>query len=313
VGANEVDRVEAGNLAKRADLLAEVARRFVRVLADQERLAASGRATSLAEYSRDAVQARIKAGAASPILLSRAEISLARARIDEEHAEHELASSRVALASLWGERHAHFAAVRGDLYSLPSLEPLATYQQRLEANPEVLAVAAESRVLDSRLRLARAQRTPNITFNAGVRRLEALDDQAFVAGFSVPLGAAARAQPELSMLNAQRAHLNLTGQARLLELNATLFELYQELSHTRVEAHALRGDIRPQAQRVVRATDEGYRAGRFSLIELADAQRQLLEIERDAIRAASEFHTWLIDLERLTGASLHALATGETR
>jgi cobalt-zinc-cadmium efflux system outer membrane protein len=312
LGASQLGRLEASQRTKRADIAAEVARRFVHVLSDQEQLRATRRATDLAERSRDAVNERIKAGATSPIFLSRAEIALTRARIEQEHAEHELASSRVALAVMLGEREPSFSSVSADLFELANIEPLERYLQRLESNPELLSFAADARVLDAKQRLAQSHRAPNVTLNAGVRRLEALDDQALLVGFSVPLGARKRSEPELAAVRYEREHLALSEQSRRLELHATLFALYQEVVHARTEATALREAIMPEAERVLRTSDEGYRAGRFSLVELADAQRQLLEIERDAIRAAAEFHTQLIEIERLTGEPVHALANEVT-
>jgi outer membrane protein, heavy metal efflux system len=310
-GALDVDRLQAAQRAKHADVLAEVARRFVHVLSDQENLQATVRAAALAEDARDAVRARVNAGATSQIFLSRAEIALARARIEEEHAEHELASSRVALASLWAETEPSFDAVGGDLFTLTNLEPVGAYLQRLDANPDLLEFAAEDRLIDARARLAQSQRSSNITVNAGVRRLEAFDDQAFVAGFSVPLGAAKRAAPELSALRSERERVALDAQTRRLELHASLFALYQEVTHARTEAQALQTEIRPEALQLVRTSEEGYRAGRFSLTELADSQQQLLEIERDAIRAAAAFHMNLIEIERVTGEAVHVFATRE--
>jgi cobalt-zinc-cadmium efflux system outer membrane protein len=289
--------------------LAEVARRFVHVLSDQAQLAATYRATKLAEQARDVVQERIAAGAASPAFLSRAEIALARTEIEQEHAEHELATSRVALAALWGDRQATFGDARGELFDFPPLEPLEAYEERLANNPDLLRFVSEDRLLDARARLAQAHRRPTITLSAGVRRLESFDDQAFVAGFSIPLGSRKRAQGEVRALGAEREQLGFAATSHRLELHVTLFGLYQEVQHRRFEAEALQNEIRPQAERMVRVSEEGYRAGRFSLLELADAQSQLLGIERDAIRAAAEFHSQLIDIERLTGVPVQSLAS----
>jgi cobalt-zinc-cadmium efflux system outer membrane protein len=308
VGAAELEQLDAAHRAKRADVFAEVARRFVHVLSDQEQLHATERATRLAEQARSAVQERVKEGAASPVSASRAGIAVARATIAREHAQHELASSRVALAVQWGDRQAGFGELRGDLFAFPPLEPLGSYIQRVEGNPELLRFASDARVLDAKSRLAQAQRRPNLTLSAGVRRLEALDDQALVAGFSMPLGSARRASGDVLALGAQREHLAFAEAARRLELHAAVFELYQELLHARTEAEALQGKIRPEALRIVQTIEQGYRAGRFSQIELAEAQTQLLEIEREAIRAAADFHSYLIEIERLTGVGVHTLA-----
>lgn len=301
VGAIEVEYVDATQRARRIDVLAQAAQRFVQVLADQERLQATQRATSLAEQMRAAAASRVAAGAASPMQSSRAEIAEARARIAQEHAEHELASARVALSVLWNETTPAFTEVSGALFDLGEPEPMDSYLRRLDANAEVLAFASHDRVLESRLQLAEAQRRPNLTVSVGVRRLEALDDSALVAGVSLPLGTAQRARVEARSASAERAALVLTRESRRLELHSTLFGLYQELTHARDEAMALQQRILPQAQAMMRTTSEGYQGGRFSFLEVADAQRQLLDIEEDAIRAAAGFHTQRIEIERLTG------------
>lgn len=260
IGDAELEQLNASQQARRADLLAEVARRFIHVLSDQEQLHATQRATRLAEQARDVVQERISVGATSPVSLSRAEIALARATITKEHAEHELASSQVALAVLWGDREPQFDNVRGELFAFPPIEPLESYTQRLQDNPELLRFASQARVLDAQFRLAEAQRNPNITLSAGVRRLEAFDDQALVAGFAIPLGSARRARGEVLALTAQREQLDFSESSRRLELHATLFGLYQETLHARTEAERLQTEIRPQAQRIVETTEQGYRA-----------------------------------------------------
>ena len=169
-------------------------------------------------------------------------------------------------------------------------------------------LASEQRVSEARVRLANAQRAPNVTLSAGIRRLEAFDDEAFVAGFSIPLGAARRADPSARSAQATSSHVQANIANRRLELYSLLFGLYQEITHAKTEASALRSTISPEAQRMVDTTLEGYRQGRYSLVDLQDSQQVLIGIERDALRAALEFHLNLIEIERLTGAGLDGIA-----
>ncbi|HEY6644331.1 TolC family protein [Povalibacter sp.] len=304
LGEVQLHRLTAEQHARRTDVLAEVARRFVLVLANQERLAARQRAVVLAEEAAHAVRSRVDAGVASPVQSSRAAIALARANIAREHAEHELLGSRVALAVLWNEETPQFSAVSGALLRLDAHESFDTYRKRLDGNPDLLTFASTHRVLDARVQLEEAQRRPSVTFNVGVRRIEFVDAGALVAGVAVPFGTRGRVDGELRSVRAERAALTLTEQSRRLELHSTLFSLYQELSHARTEADVLREGILPQARHMLETTRTGYQAGRFSFPELADAQGQLLEIELEAIDAAARFHLQLIEIERLTGQSV---------
>lgn len=309
VGSAELDRLAADQRTRQLDLTAEVARRFVHVLSDQEMLSTAQRATDLARQARDAAQQRVTIGASSPAAVGRAEIALARAEIEQEHAEHELSSSRVKLSILWGEQSPSFSQVRGNLFELSTEQSFEAYRARLESSPDLARFKSQLQAEDARIRLAQAQRKPDISVSAGVRRLETLDDQALVAGFSIPLGTRRRADYQERAARANRTVIEQDREARRLELHATLFDLYQELLHARTEAQTLHERVRPQAESMLKTTADGYRAGRFSLLELADAQIQLIELEREAIRAAAQFHTLMIDIKRVTGEPITILST----
>jgi cobalt-zinc-cadmium efflux system outer membrane protein len=302
LGAAERDRLAADQLTRKTELAAEVARRFIHVLSDQAMLVTAQRATQLAQTARDVASERVTAGASSPAALGRAQIALARAQIAQEHAEHELASSRVKLSILWGDTNASFTEAAGTLFELTSLESFDAYRDRLDKSPELARFASEARAQDARIELARAQRRPDVSIAAGVRRLESFDDQALVASFSVPLGTRRRAELQERAARADRNRIDRDREVRRLELHAELFDLYQEITHARTEAASLHEQVRPQAEAMLATTNDGYRAGRFSLLELADAQLQLIEVEREAISAAAQFHTLMVEIRRMIGA-----------
>ncbi len=310
LGSAELERLAADQQARRNELTAEVARRFIHVLSDQAMLLTAQRATELARTARDVASERVRAGASSPAALGRTEIALARAQIAQEHAEHELASSRVKLSVLWGDTTASFADASGKLFELGPLESFDAYRARLESSPELTRFASEAQVEEARIRLARAQRSPDVSVSAGIRRLEAFDDEALVAAFSVPMGTRRRAELQERAARADRQRIDMDRELRRLELHAALFDLYQESLHARTEALSLHERVRPQAEVMVRTTNEGYRAGRFSLLELADAQLQLIEVEREAIRAAAQFHTLMVEIQRAIGAPIQTLPVG---
>ena len=81
--------------AKRLDILAETAKRFIHVVTDQQRLIIAKDSLALAKGTQKVVQQRIKAGKTSNAELRRAKITLARKEIELEHAEHEMLTSRL--------------------------------------------------------------------------------------------------------------------------------------------------------------------------------------------------------------------------
>ncbi|MGE0467588.1 MAG: TolC family protein [Steroidobacteraceae bacterium] len=297
---SEYDLLRAEQDVRRLDVQAEVARRFLNVVADQERLSLARRTAQLATEVLAGVQRRVDA-ARSPIAeASRATIARIRAELDVTDAERRLESSRQALAASWGAAHADFGVARADLQQFPDVAEFNLLASQLEANPDQLRFLSEQRLREAELRLAQATKTPDFTVGAGVRRFEETGDNAFVLSFSIPLPVANRNAGAIAESQARIAALPYEREAALLEVRTRLFALYQELQQARTESTAHDTELVPQAREALEQTRAGFDRGRFSYLEVADAQRELLELEFTRIEAAATFHLLLIEIERLT-------------
>lgn len=289
---------------KRADVLAEVARRFVEAVADAEKLAAAHRARELGEQTVAAVRQRVEAAVSSPLDLHKARTSLARLQIDEEHAEHELAAHRQSLAAVLGETEPRFGPTRADLLQLPTVPEFAPLADRVENSPALARFSAEARWLEARVRLAQSLRRSGLRLSGGLRRVEATDDFGFVAGLSIPLPARDQQAGTIREARERRAQLGVSAEALRLEMRATLFDVYQEMVHARTAFTQLQQEVIPIAEETLALAGEGYRNGRFSLLELLDAQKSLIELRGQVVAYAAAFHLHVIEIERLLGAPL---------
>lgn len=297
----EADMLRDEQDAERLDLLAEAARRFLQVVADQERLRIARDATKLAGHTVAIVERRVSVGKTPTAERSKARIAHSRTELDLEHAQHQLASSRLLLATTWGDTKAAFPDARATLFGLPVVESFEQLERHLERNPDLVLLATAERVGEAREQLARAGRKPDIEVAAGVRYLNKPDDAVLVVQATVPLGTRRRAKPgmeEARALTLREPHLF---KQRYLELYATLFSLHQELVHSRTLVETLRDRIIPEASRALGDYETGYAAGRYSFLELADAQRSLLTARSEAITAAADYHRFRIEIDRLTG------------
>jgi cobalt-zinc-cadmium efflux system outer membrane protein len=309
--ARRVEVTEAGwNLldveraAAQLDVLAEVTRRFVHVAADQQQLELTERATELAGETLIAVQTRVAAARAPEVELRRVRIALARAQIEQEHAEHELLSSRRRLAAMWGDSEPTFGAVEADLYRLPGVESFEALLSRLRSNPDFVRFASEARLRDAEIRLAQSQARADIALTAGLRRLQQTRDHAFVLGVTVPLASAARSRGAIAEATALRGQTDAELDAHRVRAEAQLFALYQEFRHSITEADTLRAEVLPEMEAALAATREAYERGRYSYLEWVDAQREFVAIQRALIEASANAHLFQTELERLTGEAL---------
>lgn len=299
----ESELVQVDQRAMRLDIFAQVATRFAEVAARQEELAVASEATRLAEVTVERVNERIGIGAAPRYERSKAEVQLARARLDQEHVVHQLNTAKVRLAALWGDTSASFDQVSAALFSLPETKTFEQFVRQLDESPAIQRLLSRQRLAEAQVRLAQAAQRPDVTWSAGVRRLDAFDETAFVASVAVPVGMRNRARPALEEALALQSKAPLDLEAARLEAHTVVYGLYQELAHARLAADTLQRQVRPQTQDVLHLTEQAFRHGRATFIEFAGAQQQLLQVRREAIASATQYHTLLIEIERLVGLS----------
>lgn len=307
VAMGDRDVVGIERQAQQLDVLADVTRRFIDVAAAQERVSLAASTREIAQRTVDAIAERVQAARSPEAERSRARIALTRAVIEERQALSELRSARLSLAALWGSADPVFSGTEADLFVFEPIEPFERLVARLERNPDFVRFASERRLREAQLRLARAQARPNLTFGAGVRRFNESGDVALVGGISMQLPAFDRNQGGIREAEARLAQNGAARRAAFVRARATVYGLYQELIASRDRLQTLRTEALAQAQQALEQTRSGYERGRFSYLELATAQQDVLEIRAASIEAAADAHRALTELERLTGEPLAVL------
>lgn len=301
-----VDVLDAELKIKRIDVAAETSRRFITVLESQQQIVELRRARELAEQTLAAVQLRVKAAKVPQAEEARARASLARAKLEEEHAEHELLAGRRRLAALWGQTDETFSEASGSLSNLPPMPAFESLRAELDKNPDFERFVSEQRLRETELRVAETRRRPPWQLMTGVRRFEQGEDHAFVVGITVPLPSRDYAQGAIAQARAQLDQVDAQRQARRVQLDAELFGIYQEIKHAYTEVATLRDDVLPMLEQAVEESRYAYERGRYSYVEWAAAQRELLEMRRSLSAAYANVHRYRVEIERLTGASLTA-------
>ena len=300
VGRAEVARQSHLADQARIDIASRTTARFIEVVADQHRLAFATERVDLARRTRREVAAWVSAARNPETDLHAADIALADAELELEHAEHELGSARVTLAASWGAPIPDFEHVAGEINELPSPESIQSLQERLPRTTAQRSSELEAESILAHRRVAESLAKPDVNLSLGVRRLEALDEQGLVMSVSVPLGNRQRSVLAIAEADAQLAAVEARRAAHRSEANQVLFEKYQELLHGRAEFESIRTRMLPKAQQALAFARRGFAIGRFSYAALAQAQRTLFELRERSVDAAARYHTLLAEIERLT-------------
>jgi cobalt-zinc-cadmium efflux system outer membrane protein len=98
-------------------------------------------------------------------------------------------------------------------------------------------------------------------------------------------------------------------QAAEVQVRAALGEAYAALSAAFAEATALKNDVIPGSVSAFEAAGEGYRQGRFGILDVLDAQRTLFEARGQYVEALAAYHKSVAQVERLIGEPLSAVKT----
>jgi cobalt-zinc-cadmium efflux system outer membrane protein len=290
--------------ARRLDVFSDTALAFVDVLVAQERLALAEDRIGLAAKSVGAARARLDAGLAPEVEVTRGELERTRADVGRAQAQGALDTARQRLAAHWGGRQARFERATGELEALsppPSLESLWV---RAAENPDLARFESEAAEREAALRLARAQALPDLRIGPGVRRLEGPDETVLVVGASIPLPIFDRNQGAVAEAAVRRTKLAAERRGAEVRVAAELAAAQRALAAAYTAAEALRSRALPTADDSLRAVRDGYERGRFSQLEVLDAQRAHFDVRSDYLGALGEFHRSRALIERLIAAPL---------
>lgn len=293
---------------RRIDILSRVSMRFIDVLSAQQRVVLLEETVRLGGQSRDAVAERVRGGKASQVEETRAGVAVASARIVLERAKRDLEASRRALSASWGNRYPRFERASGDLDALPPIPTFDRLAALLIRNPELALWASEVAMRRAAVELAESNAVPDLTVAAGYRRYSVPGDDvnALLVGVSIPLPVFDRNQGGIRAARSLVARSEEERRAAELRLAIVLAESYRALSNAHSEYAALRETVLPGAKSAFDLTSEGYRLGRFGILDVLDSQRTLSEVRAQSLRAATEFHKAVVDVERLIGDRLEA-------
>jgi len=304
--------LDAQRQVESLELLGEVTRRYLDVLALQEQVSLAKEANDLADETLKIVKKRAKAGATPDAEVKRAQAAAAQAHLTLLSTQQQLDFLKVSLAALWGESSPNFASVEGDLYDFGTDVEFNTLFAKMEKNPAVQIFAAEERLRDAEVRVAKTQSKADISWSIGVRRFQANDDSALVAGFSMPLFSSRRSSGAVSTALAQRNEISVQKEEALLSMHTQLFRAFHNRKQAILASKELQSTIIPALSDALKETQTAYQRGRYGYLEYVSARQELLNARRTLIESALSALTYGAEIEQLTAEPLSASQYGES-
>ena len=290
------------------ELLGEVTRRYIDVLAAQERVVLALEATELAKSTFAVVQKRSKAGSTPEAEVKRAKAAQSQSELTLLSEQQQLAYLKVALAALWGDTRPQFSTVSGDLFRFGKDVDFDVLYAKLEKNPVIQVFVAEERLKDAEVRLAKTESSSDFRWSVGVRQFQESNDTALTAGFSMPLFSSSRNKGAVSSALASRNEVFVQREMALLNMHTHLFRAFSNRQQAIISVNKLQNEIVPALKQALKETRQAYERGRYSYLEYVTARQELLSARRSLIEAASAALTYGADIEQLTAEPLPASA-----
>jgi cobalt-zinc-cadmium efflux system outer membrane protein len=263
---------EARITAKRADVDAdqaraelEIRRRFVALLAAQEKAATLAAALDDTRAVRAIVAGRQQAGAKSPYELERTDLALAALASRQDEAATEVAAASGALAQAVGiagwQPHAH-----GPFASAGAAATAVGAQ-----HPDLVAGAAAQAVARAEEAVAHAEAVP--TPSLQLQGFGTTDPQglALTVGISLPLPVFDRNQGAVARARAQQRAAELDQRATADELAAELARAGAVLRARRAAVERFEADAIARLATVRTMAEASYKNGQGGIVELLDA------------------------------------------
>lgn len=295
--------------ALRLEILSDTTIAFVNLLSAQQRVAIFDEQIHALERLTPLLQRRVSAGASAPSEVMRGQTALDLARADRIRARTSMATARRELAALMGGESFEFADAEGKLEVTGRPGSLESILAALEKNPQLARFNAMWAQRDAELLSARLKAVPDVSLGVGWRHFEATNDDGVRINLSMPLpllnrneGGVMEAGENLLKLESERAAARQT-------LVLTLARTYEALNGAREEAELLGKRVVPGTRKALAQVEKGYGEGRFTLLELLDAQSVVTQAELRRQEALANFHVALAALEALSGSAI--TLTGE--
>lgn len=294
IAALELER--QGNVL-RADVIAA----FQAAVQAQEGLQLAEQSLQLSERGLQVVQGRVKAGSASPVEATRAQVQVSEVRLERGRAEQTLTVAYQQLAAVTGATMARFSRVEGrsdDDAAVPSRTALL---ERLEQTADMRLARLQIDQREAALALARTQRIPDLTVSVGSQYSETDRERVNVVGLSLPIPLFDRNQGNIlaAARRADQARDQRNGAE--LRLRSEVIQALAQWGTANQEVRAFESAILPSAQQAQDTATRGFERGKFAFLDVLDAQRTLVAARLQYLQSQAQRNEARMRLERIFG------------
>lgn len=295
---------------READVRAGTIRAFFDALIAQERVKVAEESLGIAASGAAAAARRVTAGKVSPTEETRARVAEAASRIELRQAQADYQSALRALSLVMGVTEGALGQLDGRADTVPQPPTHASIAQRLSQAPALRRAQSEVQRASAAYELERARRIPDVTVSLGVKRAPEIGRNQTMISVSVPLPLFDTNNGAMLETLRRRDAAQALAKAEEQRIRSEVLQNIDQLQARASEAQALRQDVLPGARSAYEAASRGFELGKFSFLEVLDAQRTWLQARTQYLQSLAEVHRAAAELERRLGSPTDRPNTG---
>ena len=301
---NEIASARGSYELLKLDVIADVKSFFLQLYKIQMQIEQQRKFVELNEEILKTITERVKAGRTSPAEESKVKVALTNSRIELDRLQRTFSSIQSQLNSLLGTIGKNFEPAAVLFESIPEPPARDEITGNIAGLPSIKLIQNEVNIRVAMLELEKSLAVPDLTISGGVRYLNELKTNSFVAGISMPLPFFNRNQGNIQAAGVRLEQMDAIKNKQRLNAAAELNTAYNNMLSAYNNSQQLKNNIIPEAENAYERTRQGYIQGRFAFIDLLDAQRTLFETQKQFLLELSDYFNSLIEVENLTGKNI---------
>lgn len=291
----------------RLTVTASAARLWLQAVAVQERIHLAAQNLHSAERLLDLVEARYRAGAATPLELAQQRGLVATQRRALSALNQQRDAARIALDQLLGQAGGvSVPAISLSGLAVPIIEP-GIPANLLVRRPDIGSAEARLRAANANVAAARAALFPRIALTGGIGvshdQVQSLFDNpvySLATGLTAPIFNAGRLNARHDLTLAEREELLTNYRQSILSAFGDVEAALNAIDGFNNQAHAQAEEL-AQAKAALALAEARYKAGADSLLTLLDAQRTLYGAQDAAVQIKGSHLQAIVSLYQALG------------
>lgn len=264
---------------RKAEIVAQVRSNYIQTVLAYQQLSNQQANQKLMQEWANSIQKRVEAGKASPLEADRAELSSKAAQDMVQRAKHEweLAISQLMLAI--GQKQPFTISgksiTNSQIPAWEQVEPLLGNSLRMKL------LMKEIEQQEAEVALQKGLSTQDIQISAGLKHARESGDKGVMLGVSVPLPLLNRNQGGIRQAQLRVQEARARYQAKKQAFETQVRNVWADLRSLQTTVRLYDEQLLPGAEQSFQKAREGYQVGKFSFMDMLDAQRSLLTIRAD--------------------------------